>query len=308
MVGMPVKSDHVNDRFSVGSTGITTSTLALGCSRLGSALTPLGKRESIAFIQRAYALGVRHFDTASIYGQGDSERLLGEALQGQRAEVCLSSKAGQLLTTKQAVLAHFKPAVRWLAARRQGLRSRVAQARAIGVPRCFEPDFIERSLNASLKRLRTDHLDLFYLHSPDIEVLDDGALFERLDRLQRRGLFKALGVSCDELALARRAAAHDRVQVVQFEFDGSAEARALVAEMAERAKPAVLRGLLKWRTQAALPGNGENALVHGFQHALELPGRGGVLIGTTSAEHLQENIAAFRRASQLQHSHDPLPC
>ena len=72
---------------------IAPPTLVLGCSRLGSALTPLNRRESAALIDEAFALGVRHFDTASIYGQGDSERYLGQTLQGRRHRVSLSSSS-----------------------------------------------------------------------------------------------------------------------------------------------------------------------------------------------------------------------
>lgn len=272
--------------------------MALGCARLGSALTPLDHAQSIALVRQAYALGVRHFDTASIYGQGDSERLLGEALAPHRAQVCLASKAGQLLTPRQAMLAHFKPVVRWVAARRQGVHRRVAQARAQGVPRCFEPGYIEQSLRTSLQRLRTDHLDLFYLHSPAPEVLDDAALFARLAQLQREGLFKALGVSCDDLALAQRAAAHGQVQVVQFEYDGSAAAQALAAELAQQGKAAVLRGLGRWRAEAPV-GAADAAVVRGLRQMLDLPAFGGVLVGTTDTGHLQHNLGAFQRALAL---------
>ncbi|WP_326533356.1 aldo/keto reductase [Pseudorhodoferax sp.] len=284
-------------RWPLGATGIATSGMALGCARLGSALTPLDRQQSIALLRQAHALGVRHFDTASIYGQGDSERLLGEALAPYRDSICLASKAGQLLTPRQAVLAQFKPLVRWVAARRQGVHARVAQARAQGVPRCFEPGHIERSLRASLQRLRTDHLDLFYLHSPAPEVLDDEALFARLEQLQRQGLFTALGVSCDDLALAQRAATHACVQVVQFEFDGSAPAQAVADELARQGKAAVLRGLARWRAGAG--DAGDAGVVRGLRQMLALPSFGGVLVGTTDTGHLQHNLGAFQRALAL---------
>lgn len=273
--------------------GIAIAGMALGCARLGSALTPLDRRQSVALVRHAYALGVRHFDTASIYGQGDSERLLGEALAPYRDEVFLASKAGQLLTPRQAVLAQFKPVLRWLAARRQGVHGRVAQARAQGVPRCFEAGYIARSLHASLRRLRTDRLDLFYLHSPAPAVLADDALFTQLDCEQRAGRFGLLGVSCDDLELALRAAAHPAVQVVQFEFDGSAQAQAVAHALTRGGKTAVLRGLAHWRA------GGNAALVQGLRQMLSLPAFAGVLAGTTNADHLQHNLSAFQRALAL---------
>lgn len=274
---------------------VVAAGMALGCARLGSALTPLDRTQSIALLQRAYALGVRHFDTASIYGQGDSERLLGEALAPYRDRICLASKAGQLLTPRQALLAPLKPLVRWVAARRQHVHQRVAQVRAQGVPRCFEPGYIARSLHASLQRLRTDRLDLFYLHSPAPEVLEDAALFARLAQLQRQGLFGVLGVSCDDLVLAQRAAAHPQVQVVQFAFDGGPQSRAVADTLERSGKTAVLRGLAQWR-DAAAPGDGDAAMVRGLRQMLDLPACAGVLVGTTDAGHLQHNLGAFQRA------------
>ncbi|MFT3719907.1 aldo/keto reductase [Pseudorhodoferax sp.] len=273
--------------------------LALGCARIGSALTPLGRHECVALLEAALALGVRHFDTASIYGQGDSERYLGEALHAHRAQVHLASKAGQRLTAKQAIVSQFKGPIRWLAARRGTVHRRVADQRAQGVPRCFEPDYVERSLAASLKRLKTDYLDVFYLHSPDASVLDDDRLMQRLLQLRARGMVRAIGVSCDEHDVAWKAARHDAVEVVQFAFDGGEPGRALLRALAERGKRGVLRGFLSAAAQgAAMP----QSLVAAFGQAFTLPAVEGVLVGTTRLEHLQENVQAYRRALAVARS------
>ncbi len=270
--------------------GLATSALVLGCSRLGSALTPLSRRETAALIDEAYALGVRHFDTASIYGQGDSERYLGETLQSRRHRVCLSSKAGQVLTPKQALLAKLKPAVRWLAARRSGLRQKVGAQRAQGVPRRFDADHIERSLHASLRRLRTDHLDIFYLHSPPPEALQDDALMARIERMRASGMFLSLGVSCDEPSLVLKAARHELVQVVQFDIHESLDTVALMRNLATRGKLAMMRGF----TVGGLEGLHER-----FAAAMQLPALGGLIVGTTRMQHLRENVEAFEQALQM---------
>jgi aryl-alcohol dehydrogenase-like predicted oxidoreductase len=281
-------------QLTLGHTGITTSTLALGCARIGSALTPLSRRECVALIEAAFALGVRHFDTASIYGQGDSERYLGEALHQHRDRVCLSSKAGQLLSTGQALMANFKGPVRWLASRRGELHQQVADRRAQGVARCFEPDHIERSLRDSLKRLRTDHLDIFYLHSPDEEVLEDAALMERIERLQGQGLFRAFGVSCDDIGVAWKAADHPLVQVLQFAFDEDAGGPALLHHLQRRGKLAVLRGFMQPHPADRAP---HEALSERIGRTLQLPALGGLIVGTTNLRHLRENVDAFQRAA-----------
>lgn len=274
--------------------------LALGCARLGSALTPLSRRQCLALLDEAFALGVRHFDTASIYGQGDSERYVGEALASHRREVTLATKAGQRLTPRQAVLATFKGPIRWLAARRGQMRRRVADQRAQGVPRCFDADFIEASLAASLRRLRTDHVGLFYLHSPAPEVLSDERLFERLDAMRRRGWFARLGVSCDDAPLAHVAARHAAVDVVQFAYGGEAGTRALLAELSAAGKHGVVRGFMQQPPGApyADPGQG-STLAERLAPVLAAPGLAAVIIGTTRVEHLRTNVAAWRQACAL---------
>jgi hypothetical protein len=92
----------------LGQTGITTSPLALGCTRLGSVLTGLSTtRISGAPAARAVARNLP-FDTASAYGQNDSGRLIGRAVRGCRGGVCIGAKAGERLTVAQAVAARFK--------------------------------------------------------------------------------------------------------------------------------------------------------------------------------------------------------
>jgi aryl-alcohol dehydrogenase-like predicted oxidoreductase len=274
-------------------TDVSTSALALGCARLGSALTPLGRRECIALVEQAFQLGILHFDTASVYGQGDSERFIGEALAAHRADVCIASKAGQRLTGKQVLMSQFKTPIRWLAARRPNVRASVSAHRAQGVPRCFESDYLEHSLHDSFKRLGTDYLDLFYLHSPDLDVLSDDGLMTRMQGLRQRGLFRAFGVSCDEIDVAWAAAKHEAVQVVQFAFDHSEEHHALLEMLAINGKSAILRGFVHASTEEKMPGT---PLSRSFAKTLHLPAVRGLIVGTTKIPHLKQNVAAFERA------------
>jgi len=284
---------------TLGRTGIATSTLVLGCARLGSALTPLSHRESLALIEEAFTLGVRHFDTASVYGQGDSERLLGEAFADRRHEVCLSTKAGQRLTPAQAAIARFKTPIRWLAARRSGVREAVAEQRARGVPRCFEPDYIEDSLHESLQRLRTDYVDIFYLHSPDAAVLSDATLMARIEQMRQQGLFRAFGISCDDDSVASAALVHQGVQAVQFASDDGPRTRGFARELQRRGKFGVVRGLAQKAVSAASPTDASpgDQLRDRFERTLALPALGGVIVGTTNRAHLRENVEAFHRAT-----------
>lgn len=275
--------------------GAACAALALGCSRLGSALTPLNRKQCVALIDEAFSLGVRHFDTASIYGQGDSERYIGEALAARRSQVYIASKAGQRLTSKQALVSVFKRPIRWMASQRQGVRVHVAEQRQRGVPRCFEPDYIERSLQESLRRLRTDHLDIFYLHSPDVSVLDDEPLMERIGKMREQGLFRMFGVSCDDDAVAWRASSHPLVEVVQFALEDRSVARSLLDALSRQGKQAIVRGLMQPGASGLISGDG---LVERFLETMSLPAVCGVIVGTTKIQHLRHNVAAFNHAQQ----------
>lgn len=263
--------------------------LALGCARIGSVLTPMGRTDCLALIEAAYELGIRHFDTADIYGQGDSERFLGAALKGKRSQVVLASKAGQKPGAVWQVAGLFKGPLRWLAARHGGARRRGSDSRARPTHRCFEAPHLERALAGSLRRLDTDYLDIFYLHSPAPEVLEDDRLMQRLQALRTAGLFRQLGVSCDEPDTAWRAARHEAVDVVQFAHDGRPAAQALAAELRTRGKAAMVRGLMAGPPpQPPL----EQRLREVVAHSVPA----GIITGTVSLVHLRDNVQAFRRA------------
>jgi aryl-alcohol dehydrogenase-like predicted oxidoreductase len=281
----------------------------LGCSRLGSTLTPLNRAQSLAFIRGAFELGVRNFDTASIYGQGDSERLLGEALAAVRGEVSIATKAGQRLTPRQRLLRPLKPLVRYLVRGQSGrsaspavsapsptssasVRSAsaaaglVAQQRARGVDYCFEPDYLLKSLQGSLRRLRSSSVEIFYLHSPPPSALAQPALWRALQASQRAGDFVKLGVSCDDLDTAEAALACPAVGVLQFEPDDSARSAAVLALAADRAVHVYARLGARRKANAAAA----------LRSVLAAPAVRAVLMGTTRAEHLAENLQAYAAA------------
>ena len=118
---------------------------------------------SKAALRRATAEGESLFDTAPAYGDGRSETLIGEALADKRDRVVLCSKVG------------------------------VASWRASAD---FSPAAIKASVEGSLARLRTDRLDVLYLHSPGPDVLIDDGVFAALDGLRERGVIGAWGISC----------------------------------------------------------------------------------------------------------------
>lgn len=188
--------------------------LAFGCGSLG---TELGWRDSVRLVEAALQAGFRQFDTAPPYGAGQSERILGEVLAACRSEVVLVSKAGIAHPRAAGALR----ALRWLAlpVKRAlpGLWSRAAsQARESASPAArFAVADVQRSLDESLRGLRTDHLDTLLLH----EVCDDALTPELgvlLDSWLAEGRVRALGTGTGVAqSLACHAQWPQRLQRVQ---------------------------------------------------------------------------------------------
>lgn len=191
-----------------------TLPIGLGCSRLGS-INGASPDESRALLRAALEGGVRFFDTSNIYGQGDSERLIAEVL-GQRDDCVVCSKAGKYLDWKKRMLMPLKGALRGLAQRSGQARQTVAAARARPMPTAWEPGYLTRSLEASLRRLKRPRIEMFMLHSPNAEVLLRGDAMDALERAQASGKVGMIGVSVDDVDSAEAALNDPRVKVVQI--------------------------------------------------------------------------------------------
>ncbi|WP_439817284.1 aldo/keto reductase [Zavarzinia sp. CC-PAN008] len=202
-------------RRPLGRTGLKVSVLGMGLSRIGSILAAVGKAEAERAIVRAAERGITLFDTADIYGQGDSERVLGRALRPVRASVVIATKGGFLLprTGRKALL--LKPLVRAAARLSPQVRSALANRRARPYDHDFSPAHIAGAVEASLKRLGTDYIDLYQLHSPPAPEMVEPAL-EVLLRLREQGKIRAFGAACEELADVAPWAAADAADVVQL--------------------------------------------------------------------------------------------
>jgi aryl-alcohol dehydrogenase-like predicted oxidoreductase len=174
----------------LGKSGLEVSAMGLGCMGMSFGYGPPGdKKEMIALIRAAVERGVTFFDTAEVYGPYTNEELVGEALEPVRGEVAIATKFGfkiDPVTGKQA-----------------GLDSR--------------PSRIKEVAEASLKRLRTDVIDLFYQHRVDPEVpIEDVA--GAVKDLIREGKVKHFGMSEAGVKTIRRAHAVQAVTALQSEY------------------------------------------------------------------------------------------
>jgi aryl-alcohol dehydrogenase-like predicted oxidoreductase len=263
---------------------VLPSALGLGCSRIGSFNNPMSDREAQRLVQAALDLGVRVLDTANIYGQGDSERVIGRAVHGRRDQAFVVTKCGLGFSARMRLLRPFKPLLRPLLARRAS-GDAVTARRSGEMRRSFDPAGFGASLDASLRRLGLTAVDGLLLHSPSAQELADPAIGPTLQALQRSGRLRHFGVSCDDAASLQAALALPGLTLLQLPWtlvaDGQAQA------LAARGIAVMVREVI--RLQPAQP---PEAAVAG---ALRLPGVAMVLAGTGSIPHLRALAAVVPR-------------
>ena len=172
---------------TLGSEGLEVSEQGLGCMGMSAWYGPTNEAESIATIHRALELGISFLDTADVYGQGANEELVGRAIAGRRDEVVLATKFGN----------------RWFDDGRRTIDG--------------SPDYVREAIDASLRRLNVDYVDLYYQHRVDADTPIEetvGALAE----LVHAGKVKHIGLSEAGPETIRRAHAVHPITALQSEW------------------------------------------------------------------------------------------
>jgi aryl-alcohol dehydrogenase-like predicted oxidoreductase len=159
---------------------LTVSTVGLGCNNFGMAID---EHRSAEVVHAALGAGINFFDTADIYGGTKSEEFLGKALAGRRNQAVIATKFGM----------------------------RVDASRQGGA----KPDYIRQSVEGSLKRLGTDRIDLYQLHTPDPKVPIDETL-AALGNLVKAGKVREIG--CSNFSAEQLQAAHTAVKAGAARF------------------------------------------------------------------------------------------
>ena len=129
----------------------------------------LDEGESMALLSEALDLGINFFDTADTYGEGYGEEILAKALGKERNRILIGTKFGYDFYT------HVE---------REGQRER---------PQDFSPSFVRYACEQSLRRLNTDHIDLYQLHNPRLKTIENDDLFETLEALVKEGKIRYYG-------------------------------------------------------------------------------------------------------------------
>jgi aryl-alcohol dehydrogenase-like predicted oxidoreductase len=262
------------------------SVLGLGCARLGSLMERRTRRESLSLIAAAANAGVTLFDTADIYAQGESERILGEVLKSSDARIV--TKAGQRSSLANSIPRPLRGVVTSLFTHSSLARSAAAAARAKPLPRNYTPKYLRRALLGSLRRLRREQVDIFLLHSPSAADLKDGEAIDYLHALKQEGLVRCVGVSCDDQAALASIAANKRVEAIEAPF-GPNRRDLLVGlrRAAERGAIVIAREILTEDPQGHRP-----TAAAALSFCLAEPAISVALIGTTDPGHLDEAIRA----------------
>lgn len=177
------------EKRKLGGQGLEVSAIGLGCMGMSQSYGPANETESVATLHRAIELGCTFLDTAEVYGPYVNEELLGRALRGRRDEVILATKFG----------------------------FRIENGKMVGTDRDSRPAHIRQAVEGSLRRLRTDRIDLLYQHRVDPNVPMEevaGAVGD----LVAEGKARFFGLSEAGAANIRRAHAVHPVSALQSEY------------------------------------------------------------------------------------------
>ncbi len=248
------------DQRRLGRTGPLVSPLGYGAFKIGrNEQTKYGSSYELPdeaavlrLLNGLLDLGVNYFDTAPAYGL--SEERIGRALAHRRAEFTLSTKVGELFENGKSTYD-------------------------------FSQSAIEHSIHRSLQRLRTEVLDMVFIHASgdDLAILDQSDAVSTLLRLREAGLVRQIGLSAKTVAGAR--ASLDWADVVMVEYhleDRSAES--VIAAASEAGIGVVVKKAL---ASGKLPAN------EGLQFVLSNPGVSTTVVGTLNLDHMRANLAAI---------------
>lgn len=177
-------------RRAIGRNGRQVNAIGLGCMGMSFAYGPaLPENEAVALLHKAIDLGVDHFDTAEMYGFGQNEKLLGAAFHDRREKVFIATKFGPMMEAGTG--------------RRMGVDGSEANAK--------------RALEQSLASLRTDHVDLWYLHRRDFSRPIEETVGAMANAV-KEGKVKAIGLSEMNATTLRAAAKVAPIAALQSEY------------------------------------------------------------------------------------------
>ncbi|RKP57408.1 aldo/keto reductase [Cohnella endophytica] len=171
----------------LGKTGINVSEISFGTWAIGGSWGQTDESESLRALDKAMDEGVNFFDTADVYGDGKSERLLAQATKGKTDRIAVATK--------------------------------FCRAGDIHDPATYSEARVREWCEASLNRLGRETIDLYQIHCPPLAILKEGSVFGVLDKLQAEGKIRAYGVSVESVEEGLYCLEQPGVQALQIIFN-----------------------------------------------------------------------------------------
>lgn len=260
--------------------------LGLGCSRLGS-INGLAGADAAHLLGAAVAEGYRFFDTSSIYGQGDSERLIGKVV-GNRGDCVICTKGGKYLPLGKRLLVPVKGFIRQVARRSNITRSHVSHLRSLPLPTRWDASFLSAAVDGSLRRLQREAIDIYLLHSPQEQVIRAGEAMQALHRAQQAGKIRTIGVSVDDVGTALAALEDPRVGALQIPLHpGSHEYDHVLSHAVKRGVMVIAREVLGGAPMISSASNPSAYASSRVREAINDPQISTVLVGTTKIANMK---------------------
>jgi aryl-alcohol dehydrogenase-like predicted oxidoreductase len=253
-----------------------------------------------------------------MYSQGESEVLIGQAFRDRRDRVILATKGGYCLPAQRRLAARMKPFLRPIA-RALGIKRERLPAGVTGtLSQDFSPRYLIRALEGSLRRLRTDYVDIYQLHSPPAPVIRSGEFIETLETLKRQGKIRYYGVAADTAEDAEVCLRYPQISSLQLPFGlldrealdtvfsrAGAQGVGLIARgcfggglLKETLTEAQLREMTpKWpeilRYRRIAGQQSRPILELALQFALRIPPISVILLGMRTETHLMDNLRYY---------------
>ncbi len=206
----------------LGRTGLEVSVISFGAMTIGGAFGPVDDSESIRALHTAVDKGMNFIDTSDAYGAGHSETIIGKFLRERpdRDRILICTKGGNNMVLRQLN---------------------------------FTPEYIQNCVEASLKRLGVEAFDLYLLHNPKVENINNGDSFELLENFVKQGKIKHWGVSLNTVEECETCVSNGRPAAMQMEYNlieqapDSAFQKAKTADVGVISRVPLKRGFLSGR-------------------------------------------------------------
>jgi aryl-alcohol dehydrogenase-like predicted oxidoreductase len=205
-----------------GKTGWRVSEIGFGGARIGGLFAQDGGRAtSLKTLDAACDAGINFYDTADMYSQGESEILVGKAFHNKRDKVFIATKGGYCLPAQKKLIQLIKPFAKPIVQAIGLRRSAVPAALSGTISQDFSPGYLRKAVEASLRRLRSDHIDLYQIHSPPREELRGTRLQDALGllaRLKAEGKVREYGIALDSVDDAAHCLDMEGIASLQMPF------------------------------------------------------------------------------------------